>query len=413
MSVIQRHREGTDKFEKNWRFETRAIHAGQESDPVSGAIVTPIYQTSTYEQEDLDKNYIHGKSGNPTRVALERCIASLENGKYGFAFATGWAACSAVTYLLSPGDHAILGNDIHGGIYHLFETLVCPNGVEVSWVDVSDIDRVEKAIRPNTKILWVETPTNPTLKLADIKALTALAKKHGLLTVVDNTFATPCFQQPLSLGADLVIHSTTKYLNGHSDVLGGAIVTARDDLSERFLYVQKAVGAIPSPFDCFLVLRGIKTLSLRVREHEKNATAVARFLSGHPAIETVFYPGLPSHPQFELARRQLSGFGGVVSCVVKGGLDGAKQLLNNVQLFALAEESQGGHRSLICHPSTMTHKSVAREAQEEHGIKQGLLRISVGLEHPQDLIDDLARALRIVELFEGARTGAKSAILPL
>jgi cystathionine beta-lyase/cystathionine gamma-synthase len=391
-------------FRQDWRFETRAIHAGQESDPVSGAIITPIYQTATYEQEELGKNkgYIYGRTHNPTRTALEKCIASLENARYGLAFSSGLAACSAVTHLLRPGDHVILGDDIYGGVYRLFEKVVAPYKIEISYVDLGDVAAVEKAIKPNTKLLWLETPTNPTLKLADIKELSTLAKKRGVITVVDNTFATPCFQQPLDLGADIVVHSTTKYLNGHSDVIGGALVTSRDDLYEPLQFHQVSVGAVPGPFDCFLVLRGIKTLSLRVREHERNAITIARFLEQHPAIERVFYPGLPSHPQFDLARKQLSGFGGVVSCVVKGGLEGARHVLNNVELFALAE-SLGGHRSLICHPSTMTHKPIPRDIQEERGIKQGLLRISVGLEHAQDLVDDLARALRIVELFEGAR----------
>jgi cystathionine gamma-lyase len=396
---------GIDNFKQNWRFETRAIHAGQQSDPTSGAIITPIFQTATYEQEELgkDKGFIYARTHNPTRTALEKCIASLENAKYGLAYSSGLAACAGVTSLLKPGDHVVLGDDIYGGVYRLFEQVVAPHQIEITYVDLTRLDLVEKAIRPNTKLLWLETPTNPTLKLADIKALSTIAKKHNVVTVVDNTFATPCFQQPLNFGADIVVHSTTKYLNGHSDVIGGALVTSRDDLYQTLQFHQNAVGAVPGPFDCFLVLRGIKTLSLRVREHERNAATVARFLEQHPAIEKVFYPGLPSHPQFELARRQLSGFGGIVSCVVKGGLENARHVVNNVQLFALAE-SLGGHRSLICHPSTMTHKPIPREVQEERGIKQGLLRLSVGLENSQDLIDDLARALRIVELYEGART---------
>jgi cystathionine beta-lyase/cystathionine gamma-synthase len=379
---------------KNWRFETRAIHSGQESDPVSGAIITPIYQTSTYEQEELGKNkgYIYARSHNPTRTALEECIASLENGKYGLAYSAGLAACASVTSLLRPGDHVILGDDIYGGVYRLFEQVVSKYGVEISYVDLADLKAVKGAIQPNSKLLWLETPTNPTLKLADIKALSALAKQEGLITVVDNTFATPCFQRPLDLGADIVVHSTTKYLNGHSDVIGGAVVTSSDDLYTQLQFHQNAVGGVPGPFDCFLVLRGIKTLSLRVREHERNATAVANFLETHAAVEAVYYPGLPSHPQFDLAKRQLSGFGGIVSFKVKGGLESATRVVNNVKLFALAE-SLGGPRSLICHPSTMTHKPIPREIQEERGITQGLLRLSVGLENVQDLIDDLSQAL--------------------
>jgi cystathionine beta-lyase/cystathionine gamma-synthase len=376
------------------RFETLAILAGQHSEPVTGAIITPIFQTSTYEQEELgkDKGYKYARSHNPTRTALEKCIASLENAKYGLAFSSGLAACSAVTYLLSPGDHVLIGEDVYGGVYRLFEKVVSRYKIDITYVDAADEKAVAAAIRPNTKILWIESPTNPTLKLADIEALAALAKQHDIITVVDNTFATPLFQKPLELGADIVVHSTTKYLNGHSDVIGGALVTSRDDLYETLQFHQNAVGAVPGPFDCFLVLRGIKTLALRVREHERNATAIAQFLSSHPAIERVFYPGLPTHPQFDLAKKQLSGFGGIVACEVKGGLEGAKALLKNTQLFALAE-SLGGPKSLICHPSTMTHAPIPKDVQRERGITEGLVRISVGLENAQDLIEDLGQAL--------------------
>ncbi len=390
--------EDTESFSRNWRFETRAIHAGQPSDPVSGAITPPIYQTSTYEQEELGKNkgYIYARTHNPTRTALEQCIASLENGKYGLAYPSGIAACNSIASLLRSGDHVILGDDIYGGVYRLFETVISDFGIQTSYVNLTDLSAVAEAIRPNSKLIWLESPTNPTLKLADIEALSGLARKRGLITVVDNTFATPCFQRPLDLGADIVIHSTTKYLNGHADVIGGALVTSSADLYTRLQTHQNAVGSVPGPFDCFLVLRGIKTLSLRVREHERNATAVAKFLETHPAVEAVYYPGLPSHRQFDLAKKQQTGFGGIVSFVVKGGLEGARQLINGVKLFALAE-SLGGSRSLICHPSTMTHKPIPREIQEERGITQGLLRLSVGLENAEDLKEDLAQALANVD----------------
>ena len=396
-----------EKPVRNWRVETKAIHEGQESDPTTGAIITPIFQTSTYELEELgvDKGYRYARVQNPTRTALETCIASLENAKHGLAFSSGLAACSAITFLLSPGDHVLLGEDVYGGVYRLFERVVAKYNIEVSYVDAADLDKVKKALKPNTKILWIETPTNPTLKLADLKALSQIAKANGTLTVVDNTFATPCCQQPLSLGADVVVHSTTKYLNGHSDVIGGALVTNNDEIFEQLQFHQGAVGAVPSPFDCFLVLRGLKTLSLRVKEHERNAFAVARFLETHPCIEAVIYPGLTTHPQHELAKAQQTGFGGVVSCVIKGGLEGARAFLNNTRLFALAE-SLGGPRSLACHPGTQTHKPMPIEVQLERGIKPGLVRLSVGLEHAQDLIDDLTDALAFVETETQAATKA-------
>jgi len=376
------------------KFSTRAIHVGQEPDPATGAIITPIYQTSTYAQEALGrhKGYEYARTQNPTRTALEQCLSSLENGKFGLAFASGMAACSTVMNLLSAGDHVIVGDDVYGGVYRLFERVLSRYKLSFTYVDARDTAQVEGAVRSDTKMLWLETPTNPLLRLADLQALAQLAKKHKLTSVVDNTFASPYFQNPLDLGVDIVVHSTTKYLGGHSDVVGGAVITSREDLAETLRFHQNAVGAVPGPFDCWLVLRGLKTLSLRMKEHEKNALAVARFLDQHPAIEKVIYPGLASHPQHDLAKRQMKGFGGMVSCVVKGGLEAAKKLLHGSRLFSLAE-SLGGVESLIGHPATMTHASIPREIREPRGIVDGLVRLSVGIEDADDLIADLKAAL--------------------
>ncbi|MBI4533128.1 MAG: cystathionine gamma-synthase [Candidatus Melainabacteria bacterium] len=377
------------------RFSTKAIHAGQEPDLATGAVITPIYQTSTYVQEGLGKHkgYEYSRTQNPTRTALETCLATLENGKYGLAFASGMAACATVMNLLSAGDHVVVGDDVYGGVYRLFEQVLCRYKLTFSYVDARNVSEVERAIRSDTKMLWLETPTNPLLRLADLRALAKLAKASRLVSVVDNTFASPYFQRPLDLGVDVVIHSTTKYLGGHSDVVGGAAVTSRDDLYETIKFHQNAVGGVPGPFDSWLVLRGLKTLALRMTEHEKNALLIARFLETHPAIEKVLYPGLPSHRQYELAKRQMTGFGGMVSCVIKGGMDKAQKLLQRTKLFALAE-SLGGVESLIGHPATMTHASIPKEIREARGIVDGLVRLSVGIEDSQDLIDDLEQALR-------------------
>ncbi|MBY0550832.1 MAG: cystathionine gamma-synthase [Candidatus Obscuribacterales bacterium] len=376
------------------KFATRAVLVGQEPDPSTGAISVPIYQTSTFLLEELgvNKGYQYARSHNPTRTALEKCLASLENGKYALTFSSGLAAASAVLNLLSQGDHVIVGEDVYGGVYRLFEKVFTRYGITFTYVNAADVDAVGAAILPNTKLLWLESPTNPILKLADIRSLTRLARQYAIVSVVDNTFASPYFQRPLDLGADVVVHSTTKYLSGHSDVIGGAVVTSCDQLYETIKFHQNAVGAVPGPFDCFLTLRGIKTLPLRMREHERSALAVAEFLESHPAVERVYYPGLESHPQHELAKSQMKGFGGVVAFVLKGGEIHARTLLNSTRIFGLAE-SLGGTRSLICHPASMTHAPVPYEVKQERGITDGLIRLSIGLEDVDDLICDLEQSL--------------------
>ncbi len=376
------------------KFSTKAIHAGQEPDPTTGSVQVPIYQTSTYVQEELGKHkgYEYARTQNPTRSALESCLAALENGKYGLAFASGLAATNTVMNLLSKGDHVVVGDDVYGGTFRIFDKVYTRYGVEFTYIDGRDPGNFEKAIRPNTKLLWVETPTNPVLRLADIKALSEIARKKKILTVVDNTFSSSYLQRPLDLGADLVLHSTTKYMGGHSDVVGGAIVTSNSEVYENLKFHQNAVGAVPGPFDSWLVMRGLKTLAIRMREHCKNAEAIAKHLDKHPAIEKVIYPGLPSHPQHELAKKQMDGFGGMVSCVVRGGAENARIVLNNTKLFALAE-SLGGVESLIGHPATMTHASIPKEIREERGITDGFIRLSVGIEDVDDLIADLDNAL--------------------
>jgi cystathionine gamma-lyase len=389
----------------NLGFNTLAIHYGQEEDPTTGALITPIYQTSTYVLEELGKNkgYKYARTHNPTRTALEKCLASLEGAKYGVATASGMAAATCILNLLESGDHVIAGDDIYGGVYRLFENIFKKFKIEFTYVDASDASNVEKAIKPNTKLVWLESPTNPLLKLADLKAVAAITKKHNLLFAVDNTFATPFAQKPLELGADLVMHSTTKYLSGHSDVVGGAVITSSEKLHSELQFNINAVGAVPGPFDCFLILRGIKTLSLRLREHEKNASAVANFLEAHPLVEKVLYPGLPSHPQFALAKSQMASFGGVLSFVVKGGLEGAKTVVNSTKLFKLAE-SLGGVKSLICHPASQTHAPIPKEVREKVGIVDGLIRVSVGLEDEVDLLADLKHALQIVAATQAETT---------
>lgn len=391
------------------KFATRAILAGQEPDPSTGAISVPIYQTSTFLLDELgvNKGYQYGRSHNPTRTALEKCLASLENGKYALTFSSGLAAASAVLNLLSQGDHVIVGEDVYGGVYRLFEKVFSRYGITFTYVNAADVDAVGAAILPNTKLLWLESPTNPILKLADIRSLTRLARQYAITSVVDNTFASPYFQRPLDLGADVVVHSTTKYLSGHSDVIGGAVITSCDQLYETIKFHQNAVGAVPGPFDCYLTLRGIKTLSLRMRQHESSALDVARFLENHPGVERVYYPGLTSHPQHELAKSQMTGFGGVVAFVVKGGEENARSLLNSTRIFGLAE-SLGGTRSLICHPASMTHAPVPYEVKQERGITDGLIRLSIGLEDAEDLVRDLDRALKLELQFDVSVAGEKS-----
>lgn len=376
------------------KFATKAIHAGQDPDPTTGAVCTPIYQTSTYVQDELGKHkgYEYARTQNPTRSALESCLAAIEDGKYGLAFGSGLAATNTVMNLLSKGDHVIVGDDVYGGTFRIFDKVFTRYGLSFSFIDARNPENFEKAIKPETKLLWIETPTNPLLQLADIKALAQIASGKKILSVVDNTFASSYLQHPLQLGADMVLHSTTKYLGGHSDVVGGAIVTSSTQIYEQLKFHQNAVGAVPGPFDSFLVMRGLKTLAVRMKEHCKNAEAVAHYLDKHPAIEKVIYPGLKSHPQHELARKQMDGFGGMLSCVVRGGLENARIILNNTKLFALAE-SLGGVESLIGHPATMTHASIPKEDREARGVVDGLIRLSVGIEDVEDLIADLEHAL--------------------
>jgi cystathionine gamma-lyase len=378
------------------RFATEAIHAGQDADPTTGALITPIYQTSTFVLEELGKNkgFQYARTHNPTRSALEECIASLEGAKYGLASASGLAAAATVLNLLKSGDHVVCGEDVYGGVYRLFERVFKRYNIEFTYVNAQDLEALEAAITPQTRLVWLESPTNPLLRLADLRAVGEITKKHGVIFAVDNTFATPYLQRPLEFGADIVVHSTTKYLSGHSDVIGGAIVTSNEELYENLKFYQNAVGAVPGPFDCFLILRGIKTLSVRLKEHCRNAQQIAEFLQNHPGVESVFYPGLPTHPQYELAKKQMDGFGGMVAFVVKGGLESARALVNNTELFQLAE-SLGGVKSLICHPASMTHAPIPKEVREHCGISDGLIRLSIGLEDAQDLIEDLGEALEI------------------
>ncbi|MCG8353219.1 MAG: cystathionine gamma-synthase [Chloroflexales bacterium] len=376
----------------DYGFATRAIHAGQDPDPATGAVIVPIYQTSTFAQEDIGvhKGYEYARSGNPTRSALETAIAALENGAYGLAFASGLAAeTTVILALLKSGDHILCGDDVYGGTYRLLMRVFDDKGIKASFVDTSDPNKVAAALRPETRLIWLETPTNPWLKLADIAAIASLARERDVLTLVDNTFASPTCQRPLELGADIALHSATKYLGGHSDVVGGAIVTSNQDVYERLKFVQNAAGGVPGPFDSWLVLRGLKTLSVRMRQHGENALAVARFLQEHPAVERVMYPGLPEHPQHQLARRQMHGYSGMVSCIVRGGEAAARSMVRGTRLFTLAE-SLGGVESLIEVPAAMTHASVAGSDLEVPG---GLVRLSVGIEDIDDLIADLQQAL--------------------
>ena len=375
-------------------FSTRAIHAGQEPDPTTGAVAVPIYQTSTYAQDAVGKHrgYEYSRTANPTRAALETCVAALEGGAHGLAFASGMAAEAAVMQLLKPGDHTVAVDDLYGGTYRLFRRVLEPMGLVFSFVDGSELTAVEKSLTDRTRMVWVESPTNPLLKLVDIEAVSKLAHARQALLVVDNTFMSPYFQRPLSLGADIVVHSSTKYLGGHSDVIGGTLVVNRDDLFERLAFLQNAVGGVPGPMDAWLVLRGIKTLAVRMREHDRNARLVAAFLIDHPKVARVFYPGLPNHPQRDLARRQMSGFGGMISFEVKGGLEPARRVVERTELFTLAE-SLGGVESLIELPAAMTHASIPAETRRAHGVADGLVRVSVGIEDAADLISDLDQAL--------------------
>jgi cystathionine gamma-lyase len=376
------------------RLATLAIHAGQAPDPTTGAIMTPVYLSSTYVQDGPGghKGFEYSRTRNPTRDALQGCLAALEGGRHALAFASGLAATDAVLHHLSAGDHVLFSDDVYGGTFRIFDKVFRRHGLAFDAVDMTDSANVARALRKETRLVWIESPTNPMLKLVDLAAVAAIARAHGARTVVDNTFATPCFQRPLEHGIDVVVHSTTKYLNGHSDVVGGAVVTSDDDLHARLAFLQNAVGGVPSPMDAFLVLRGLKTLPVRMERHAANALALARFLEAEPQVERVVYPGLPSHPQHALARRQMSGFGGMLSFVLKGGLPAATAFLRAVRIFACAE-SLGGVESLIEHPAIMTHASVPAAIRAALGISDGLIRVSAGIEAVEDLQDDLARGL--------------------
>ena len=381
------------KLTERARFSTVCLHAGQEPDPATGAIITPIYQTSTYVQEALGKHkgYEYGRTQNPTRMALERNVAAIEGGKAGFAFASGMAAIGAVATLLQAGDHVVVSDNTYGGTFRFFDKVLRRYQISFTYVDTSTLDQVERAMTPATRLLFVETPTNPVMRLTDLRAAADLAHRHDVRLVVDNTFASPYIQRPIELGADLVIHSTTKYLNGHSDSVGGIVVAVRDDDIAWLTFVQNAEGAILGPFDSWLVLRGTKTLPLRMRQHSATGMALAEFLAGHPKVRHVYYPGLPTHPQYALATCQMRGFGGMLAFEL-GSLDAARRLLNGVRLLALAE-SLGGVETLISHPATMTHASVPAERRAATGITDGLVRISAGLEDVEDLKEDLSQAL--------------------
>ena len=375
---------------------TLAIHAGQSHDPSTGAVMTPIYATSTYAQSSpgVHQGFEYSRTQNPTRFAYERCVAALEGGSRGYAFASGMAASSTLLELLDSGSHVIAMDDIYGGTYRLFERVRRRSaGLDFSFIDLTDLAAFEAAIRPQTRMVWIETPTNPMLKIVDIEAVCAIARKHGLRVVVDNTFASPILQRPLQLGADLVVHSATKYLNGHSDMVGGMVVVGDDsELAEQLAFLQNSIGAVQGPFDSFLALRGLKTLHLRMKAHCDNAMVLAQWLERHSAIDKVIYPGLPSHPQHELASRQMQGAGGIISVVLKGGFETAKRLCENTRLFTLAE-SLGGVESLINHPAVMTHASIPPERRRVLGIDDGLVRLSVGVESAEDLLKDLEGSL--------------------
>jgi cystathionine gamma-lyase len=376
------------------RFETLVVHAGQRPDALTGAVMTPVYLSSTYAQSGPGEHrgFEYSRTQNPTRFALEANLAALEGGSFGLAFASGCAAAATVLHLLRQGDHVVAGDDLYGGTHRLFERVFRDGGLDFTYVDPRSPERFATAFRPETRMCWLESPTNPLLELADIAKIAVACHERGILLVVDNTFMTPCFQRPLELGADLVVHSTTKYLNGHSDVIGGALVGQEATWGEKLRFLQNAIGAVPSPLDAFLVLRGIKTLALRMERHQANALALAAWLEGRDEVEEVLYPGLPSHPQHDLAKRQMSGFGGMISVRLRGGLEPARALLRSVKVFACAE-SLGGVESLIEHPALMTHASVPAEQRAALGITEGLVRLSVGVEHLEDLRADLEQAL--------------------
>jgi cystathionine gamma-synthase/cystathionine gamma-lyase len=377
-------------------FETKAIHCGQKSDPTTGAVVVPVYQTSTFEQEAIGKHkgFEYSRTGNPTRAALEEALAALEGGRFGLAFASGVAATAAVFNLVGPGQRIVAGDDLYGGTIRLGERVFRRYGVEIVYADVDDIDSFATACNADTKLVWIETPTNPLLKIVDIAAVAEIAHQHCALIAVDNTFASPYFQQPLTHGADIVVHSTTKYLGGHSDIIGGAVITSNEQAFHALRYYQNAAGAIPGPWDCWLVLRGLKTLAVRMRQHETNALRIAEFLVSHRRVQKVYYPGLTTHQQHALAARQMSGFSGMVSFELDGGVEAVNDFVSRLRLFLLAE-SLGGVESLVCYPPRMTHSFLSHEERRARGITDNLIRLSVGIENVSDLKEDIDNALRV------------------
>jgi len=380
------------------RFGTKAIHAGQEPDPTTGAIMTPIFQTSTYVQESpgVHKGYAYARGKNPTRVALERCLAELENAKHGLCFSSGMGAADAIIKLLIPGDEVIATDDLYGGSYRMFTKVFAKYGIVFHFVDMHDFDALERTVNAKTKMLWVETPTNPMMKIIDIERCVEFAKKHNLISVIDNTFASPYLQNPLDMNADIVMHSATKYLNGHSDVVMGALCTNNDNLYEQLAFIANSCGATPGPQDSFLVLRGLKTLHVRMERHCANGVVVANFLANHPKVEKVYWPGFPSHPNHEVAKKQMRDFGGMISFSLKGDrFEDASKLAQAVRVFSLAE-SLGGVESLLGHPASMTHASIPKAEREKSGITDSLLRLSVGIEDAEDLIEDLTNALNAI-----------------
>jgi cystathionine beta-lyase/cystathionine gamma-synthase len=383
------------KLQRKYGFETSTIHAGNKPDKAYGAISFPIYQTSNFAFSDFGKTkgYDYTRSGNPTRRVLEDTIARLEGGNAGFAFSSGMSAITTVIHLLKAGDHVICGNDIYGGTYRLFENVMKNFGIQFTFIRLNDKKQIEKVIRPETKLIWLESPSNPLLNIIDLELIVDIARKHKLLTVIDNTFASPFFLKPIDFGIDIVVHSTTKYINGHCDVIGGAVVTTTVEITRKVQFLLNAMGTAASPFDCWLVLRGIETLALRVRQHEKNAFTVAEYLQGHSKVERVYFPGLPSHPGHEIAARQMTGFGGIVSFEIKGGIDDVKGFLKRLKIFKIAE-SLGGPVSLAEHPASMSHASMSEKHRIKTGIKENLIRLSIGLETVEDLIKDLHKALK-------------------
>jgi cystathionine gamma-synthase/cystathionine gamma-lyase len=376
------------------QFETKAIWVGQAADQSTGATIVPIYQTSTFTQEEINKNkgYEYSRVGNPTRSALDACLASLEEGKYGLSFSSGLAAEHAILSLLRPCDHVIVPEDMYGGTYRLIKEILEPNNIKFTFTDFEDLNLIQQAFLPSTKMVWIETPTNPLLKIFDIEAISTLSHKKNSIVVVDNTFATPYFQKPLKLGADIVVHSTTKYINGHSDIIGGAVILDNKELYNKILLVQKTVGAVPSPFDSWLTLRGLKTLAVRMRQHEQNAFKVALFLEQQANVEVVFFPGLENHPGHELAKKQMTGFGGIVSFRIKGGISECNAFFKKLKIFQLAD-SLGGVESLANYSALMTHEAFPQELRKKIGVTENLIRLSVGIEHIDDLLSDLQNAL--------------------